>query len=465
MRRPLRAAVYATLSLSLAWPGAGTAYTSRGARSAPVAPMGPALLAGAHAVDVAPPRGVPLAGYGGSARRLLIPDFLNRYPYAFWFKPSTGIHDPIMARALILHSGDHRLLWVAVDLIGVEPEMVSELKGRLAAMGLRYEAVILSASHTHSGPGAFSRSRLFSFIALDSLVPDIRERILNAIVGAARQAESQKVPARIGIGRGEVTGATRSRVGLPLDPDVGVLKVVSVDGRPIALLWNYAIHGTVLRKSTLALSGDVMGAATRQLEQALGIPVLYTNGAVGDVSPALHGWAGLRQIAEGLSREVLTTWRRIPVEPSSRLWAVSERISLPPPRLSVKNCLGRWVPTWLTVGIGWAFPTQAELVAVAVGTSAWVTIPGELQTRLGQAVKAEGRRHFRHAFVVGVSNDYAGYFLTPEEYRRPRYIACASLYGEAGGRVVAERATAMFRRLGDLEGRRDTALRARQWGG
>jgi len=434
MRRTL-AVAFALLAVAL-----------RPAVSEPAAPKAP-LLAGAWAVDVTPPVGVPLAGYGGMGRRLLVPDLLNRYPYAFWFKPSRGVHDPIVARALVLQSGARRVLWVAVDLIGPDPEMVSELKERLAAIGLRYDAVILAASHTHSGPGGFSHSRLFGFLALDSLVPAIRERILRGMTEAAWDADRVKVPARVGVGRGEVRDVIRSRTGLPLDPEIGVLKVVRTDGRPIALIWNYAIHPTLLGKENLLLSGDVTGAVSQELERALSVPALYTNGAVGDVSPALRGWPGVRQTADVLAGEVLTTWRRTPVERESALRAVSDLVHLPPPRLSLRNCLGRWIPSGLTVGMGWGFPSQAEMVGVAVGASAWVTVPGEFQTRLGQAVKAEGRRLFRHAFVVGISNDYAGYFLTPEEYARPSYIACASLYGEASGRLVAERATDILRKL------------------
>lgn len=434
MRRAL-AVAFALLAVAL-----------RPAVSEPAAPKAP-LLAGARAVDVTPPVGVPLAGYGGMGRRLLLPDLLNRYPYAFWFKPSRGVHDPIMARALVLQSGARRVLWIAVDLIGPDPEMVSELRERLAAIGLRYDAVILSASHTHSGPGGFSRSRLFGFLALDSLVPAIRERILRGLTEAARNADRVKAPARVGVGRGEVRDVIRSRTGLPLDPEIGVLKVVRTDGRPIALLWNYAIHGTLLGKENLLLSGDVTGAASQKLEGALSVPALYTNGAIGDVSPALRGWPGVRQTADALAREVIATWRRTPVERESALRAVSDLLHLPPPRLSLRNCLGRWIPSGLTVRMGWGFPSEAEMVGVAVGASAWVTVPGEFQTRLGQAVKAEGRRLFRHAFVVGISNDYAGYFLTPEEYARPSYIACASLYGEAGGRLVAERATDILKKL------------------
>ncbi|MFQ5521895.1 MAG: hypothetical protein ACE5FK_10885, partial [Candidatus Methylomirabilia bacterium] len=133
----------------------------------------------------------------------------------------------------------------------------------------------------------------------------------------------------------------------------------------------------------------------------------------------------------------------------ARLEAIVEPLSLPPPHLTVRNCLGRWVPGWITLGLGWALPEASEMVGVVVGSGAWVTIPGELETRLGRELKIEGRRFFRRTFVVGLANDYVGYFLTRAQYHRIDYIACASLYGETAGEMLVERAKAILRRLGN----------------
>src|SRR5262249_45090518 len=83
--------------------------------------------------------------------------------------------------------------------------------------------------------------------------------------------------------------APRRRGDEPLDPELLGVKVTTADGAPLALVWNYAIHGTTLGPRNLRLSGDVMGEASRRLEAALGAPALFVNGAVGDVSPARHG--------------------------------------------------------------------------------------------------------------------------------------------------------------------------------
>jgi neutral ceramidase len=421
------------------------------APSAPAAP--PVLLAGAASVDVALPDGTPLAGYGGFPRRARVPDVLGWYPHAFWFRPSRGVHDPVKARALALDDGRASLVWLAVDLVGADPSLVAELRARLARAGLGYSAVIVSASHTHSGPGAYAESALFAFVAVDRLSPDVRARILDALERAAREAHAQRAPARIGVGAGEVRGITRSRVQAPLDPTLGVLKVVAAaDGRPIALLWNYAIHGTALGGSNALVSGDLMAEASARIERRLGAPALFVNGAVGDVSPAGRGWSGVMEIGERLAHEALAVWERItpaqPAEADAPLAVAAAAAALPAPAVSLRNCLGRWVPGWLRVGLGSALPRTADLLAVRIGRSAWVTLPGELETRLGRELRAAGAGRFDHVFVAGVSNDYLGYFMGPEAYGRPSYVACASLYGDRGGELIRDAAIALLARLG-----------------
>jgi neutral ceramidase len=420
----------------------------------PAAAASPTLLAGAASVDVAVPEGTPLGGYGGFPRRAWLPDVLRLHPHAFWFRPSRGVHDPVKARALALDDGRNRLAWLAVDLVGTDPSLIAELRDRLARAGLAYSALIVSASHTHSGPGAYAESAVFAFVALDRRSPEVRARILDALERAVREADARRAPARVGAGVGEVSGVARSRLRAPLDPALGVLKVVAADGRPIALLWNYAIHGTALGRDNLLVSGDLMAEASARIERHLGAPALFVNGAVGDVSPAGRGWRGASEIGERLAREALAIWERITPDAEAGLTIAAGRAALPAPTLSARNCLGRWVPGWVRLGLGTALPRSAEMMAVGIGRSGWVTIPGELETRLGLDVKAAGGGRFDHVFVAGVSNDYLGYFLGAEAYARPSYIACASLYGERGGELLRDAAVALLARLGAEAGAR-----------
>jgi neutral ceramidase len=434
--RGIRRAVAASLALALGW------------RATPAlgADRDPALMAGAASVEVMLPPGTPLGGYGGFPRRAWLPDLLGRHPYAFWFRPSTGVHDPIKVRSLLLESGQVRVLWLAVDLVGMDPGLLTELRERLARRGLRYDAVIVSASHTHSGPGAYANSALFAFLAIDRLAPAVRGRLLASLEEAAERAETGKARAQVGSGRAEVKDIARSRVEGPLDPELGVVKITRRDGGPVAVIWNYAIHGTALGRDNFLLSGDLMGEASARIERAIGAPALFVNGAVGDVSPGPRGWRGVKTAGEALAAGTLRAWDAADPEPG-RLGVWTEHVSLPPPTLAVRNCLDGWAPSWMTVGLSETLPSATKVVAVAIGRTAWVTIPGELETRLGLEIKAAGKQLFPHVLIAGVSNDYLGYFLTPAHYRRPSYIACGSLYGERGGEVMRGAATAALKRL------------------
>ncbi|MGH7279391.1 MAG: hypothetical protein ACREJG_11995, partial [Candidatus Rokuibacteriota bacterium] len=102
----------------------------------------------------------------------------------------------------------------------------------------------------------------------------------------------------------------------------------------------------------------------------------------------------------------------------------------------------------LRLALGSAFPDDAELLAVGAGDTAWVTFPGELQSQLGEAIKRAAAPRWPRAFVAGLSNDYLGYFVTAEDYRRVSYVSCSSLYGAGAGEALAAAAADLLRALG-----------------
>ncbi|PYM30114.1 MAG: hypothetical protein DMD80_05385 [Candidatus Rokuibacteriota bacterium] len=440
-----RRALAASVALA-ALAAAGAAAAAPGLAAAQGACPG-CVVAGAGKVPLTVPEGTPLAGYGGFHRRLVVPDVLDRYPHAFWFKPGRAERDPLAARALVLERDGTRVVWVTVDLVAVDRAFTETVATRLARAGARPGALIVSASHTHSGPGAFVESALMGFVAADREDAAVREALVAAVVEAVRRADGGRGPARVALGVAAAPPVVRSRLGGPLDPEVAVLAVRRADGAPVALVWNFAIHGTMLGARNLRLSGDVMGAASEALEHAVHAPALFVNGAVGDVSPARHGSRALGEVASALADAVRVAWERATPVGAGRLVARVVRVDLPAPRLSLRNCLGGWMPAVLTVPLDGALPSETTLTAVALGDTAWVALPGEPATALGLRIKAEARRSFRHAFVAGVSNDYVGYLVTATDYGRPTYVTCSSFYGADTGDRLAERASALLREL------------------
>jgi hypothetical protein len=407
-------------------------------------------VAGAGKAALAVPGGTPLAGYGSLRRRLLLPDVLDRHPHAFWLQPTRGERDPVAARALVLEHDGTRVVWVSVDLVGVDRAFTDAVAGRLGRAGSAETVLIVSASHTHSGPGAFVDSALMGFVALDRQDPAVREALVAAVLEAVRRADAARGPARVAVGTAEAPAVVRSRLGRALDPELLVLAVRRPDGAPVALVWNFAIHGTVLGPANLQLSADVMGAASAALERNLGAPALFVNGAVGDVSPTRHGQSALEEVGAVLAKAARSAWDgATPVAPGP-LRARTARIELPAPRLSLRHCLAGWIPAALRVPLDGAFPTSTTLTAVALGDVAWVALPGEPVTALGLRIKREGRVLFRQVGVAGVSNDYIGYLVTPADWGRSGYVTCASLYAADTGERVVERAVALLRELGTV---------------
>ena len=428
------------LSLLLACVGTTTVATA-GERCADC------VSAGAASGTLRVPPGTPLAGYGAMKRRLLFPDVFGRAPHAFWFKPSTGERDPLVTRALVLEAGGTRLAWVALDLIAVDGSFMRALEARLARAGVPRATLVVSASHTHSGPGAFMDSAVMGFVAVDRLDPEVRDAVVESAVSAIQRAERAKTPALAAAVSVSAPAVTVSRLGRAIDPEIVVLKLTALDGSPRALVWNFAIHGTMLSPANLRLSGDVMGLASARLEQKLGVPTLFVNGAVGDVSPARHGEAAMADTAAALAAAVEDGWSRARPGPVTTLKVAERTVRLPAAAVSLERCLGAWVPGFFAIPLGSAMPRVASLVAAALGETAWVTFPGELQTALGQAIKRDARARFASVVVAGLSNDDLGYFTTGDAARAGSYVACATVYRRTTGRCLAEAAIGLLREL------------------
>jgi hypothetical protein len=161
--------------------------------------------------------------------------------------------------------------------------------------------------------------------------------------------------------------------------------------------------------------------------------------------------------AGALASAVEAGWAQARPAPVASLRVSERTVPLPRPAVSLERCFGSWLPGFFAIPLGSALPREATLVAAALGDTAWVTFPGELQTSLGQTIKQEARRLFASAFVAGLSNDYLGYFTTREDARGAKYVACATLYGPAAGGCLTDAAIDLVRGLrGQRPGARQT---------
>src|ERR1051325_7729604 len=97
------------------------------------AAYGQELRVGAAEVAISPPAGTPMAGYYST-------------------RLSTGVHDDLHAKAIVIASGNQRAALVACDLVGVPPAVVEEARELIrSATGIPGGNVMISATHSHTG--------------------------------------------------------------------------------------------------------------------------------------------------------------------------------------------------------------------------------------------------------------------------------------------------------------------------
>lgn len=226
------------------------------------------LYAGAVEVDITPPVGVPMAGYGARKQK------------------SAGIHDPLYARTLYLRYDNEQLLLITCDLIGVDLNFTTRLRNDITEeLNIPHDHILLSCSHTHSGPQGFLPDEPVHVSLKDEGLVDITQRKL---LGASKWAVSKAEPVALTVGDLQLTGIGKNRndpENGPIDPQLNVLRFDTTSGTPLAVLFNYGCHPTIMGHDNLELTADLPGAARVALKQHYPDCVfIFTNGASGDVS-------------------------------------------------------------------------------------------------------------------------------------------------------------------------------------
>jgi hypothetical protein len=165
--------------------------------------------------------------------------------FAARYRGADGVHDNLYSRALYLEGRGGASLLIANDLLNIPDSLAAEVKKELAArLGLEESRILISATHTHSGPSLPPDiSADVSGAGLGNYSSILLERMLAAALKSVEEARAAKLG--WGVGR-VIVGFNRRSFSGPVDPDVSVLLVKDESGSPVASLVNYACHGVVL---------------------------------------------------------------------------------------------------------------------------------------------------------------------------------------------------------------------------
>ncbi len=390
------------------------------------------VMAGAARVDVTPPAPVMLMGYASRASS----------------GPSTNAAQRLHARALALGEGERTAVVVTVDQCILPGTITGELRRRLREKaGLGSAQVAFTVTHTHSAPcltGAAPNilGRAFTEAeqaGIDAYTGFFVEGVERAVLEALRDRR----PSQVAWGQGRVGFARNRRTaGGPVDHDLPVLRVRSMDGTLRAAWANYACHCTTMGGELNASHGDWAGVAAMDVEaSAPGAVALVSIGCGADANPEPRGSVAL---AERHGRELAAEMRRLMALPMTPLGAVDaatmETVELPfrghftreewERRAAAPGIVGHHARRWLgRIGRGevpaptlpypvqtWAFSTN--LAVVFLGGEVVVDYALRLKREL------DGRR----LWVTAYANDVPGYIPSRRILAEGGYEAETSLW-------------------------------------
>jgi len=217
-------------------------------------------------------------------------------------RQSAGVHDHIFHRIVAMDDGKTQFFLISTDICLYSPSVYDEIaKDLREKMGIDRLQVWWSATHTHSAPevGPPGLGALFLKGRYDhDHNTEYTAQVIKQLLEGVKESREKLAPARLTVGWGYANASINRRarnedgpafLGLnpdgPVDHQIGLIRLEKADGTPLALVANYAMHGTVLGGQNTLITGDAPGVVAEYVEAKLGAPMLYINGAAGNQAP------------------------------------------------------------------------------------------------------------------------------------------------------------------------------------
>ena len=409
---------------------------------------------------------------------------------------STGVHDDLYARSLVIESADGTsVVLMTLALCNLRVEYMEQIRSGVSEKtGIPEENIIISCTHTHSGPYVRRAGE------------EYQSFLIERSVASAADAWNNRVPARIGVGSTRVMGLGMNdrrmlHGGLHPDPEVGIIKVEDANGKLMGVAFNYGCHPSTLDLHNLKFTEDWPYYSITGLKESLGedIWVAYYQSAQGDVkvgytaelSAVGADMGGIRSFwyAEYKGRlivdPVLTVLDSIATSGNPEIEVTMHTIDLPLREcypVTVEEALrnqkkaneklaemekkadsiGKRVLDSYRVDVFIAdqmvgtarwienHPNPEPLSgvwqqAVRIGDVVFVTFPNEVFTEIGKAVKEQSP--FKKTFILGLASGHGGYIPTKEEYLEGGYAVNGTRFSPECEQVLIDSSRELINRL------------------
>lgn len=444
-----------------------------------------------------------------------------------------GLHSRLWARAFIIADPktEKSIVFVSADL-GMVFQSVKQgvVQALSQKFGQRYndKNIMLSATHTHAGPGGYAFHTLFNF-TIRGFYRDNYNTIVNGIVQAIERAHNNLEPGNILIKEDLLTGTSinrskaayqenpvqeREQYDFDTDKSFVLIKLLGKNNQPIGLINWHAVHGVSMSNENTLISGDNKGYAAYLFEKDMDSNYLaektfvaaFAQANEGDASPNITGYHpdGLCDQINCLDAKHTFSIGKLQYQKAKQLFETTKTnigqgvdfrhqyIDMSNTEVQSQFADGKIQKT-CPAALGYAFgagtsdgpgmdkifhqgqvkgdalvnllrniiasPTKEMeqcqapkpiLLAVGLNKPAWVPhnmpvqifkigrliiagVPGEFTTMAGRRVKALLKEKFAdsvdHVVVAGLSNSYAGYVTTHEEYLHQNYEGGFTVFG------------------------------------
>ena len=206
---------------------------------------------------------------------------------------STGVHDPLCARAFVLDDGSNAVAVVSLDITITSFEFTDSIRDIIQER-TGIEHLLINSTHTHSAPRMEWKG--LQDTAVEAIVEAYEGRFSVTLCAG-------RAPVQIGYNRRVTDEEGQVSMGINKEgiivPWVNVLVARRVDRDeetpPLAVLFEHAAHPVIVHETSSLLSGDFCGHAVSRIRNILGsdtVPIFLQGcGANVNAHPLASGHA------------------------------------------------------------------------------------------------------------------------------------------------------------------------------
>jgi len=400
---------------------------------------------------------------------------------------STGIHDDLHARSIIVEGNDGTTIVMMTVAVVNMSEIIMDMirNGVQKQTGIPFKNIAISSTHTHSGPVIGSPDSTYA------------QFFIRRCVESAVQAWKSRGSGRIGFGSTEIFGlAYNDRQmnygGMPADPQAAVIKIEDAKGNLKGLFFNFGCHPSALDLHNLLFTEDWPFFSIKGIKQQVGSKVIvgFFQSAQGDskvgyqaeLSAVGADMYGIRTFEYAEKKGKIMTDAVLKLLPLIKTsgdllvrasydhfdfptrttypyshtealqWQKEARQKLAEKEKQLGTKIGPRTLDTYKVDLWLAnqavtksqliesnpnpAPTRMPMQAIRLGNTVFVTFPNEVFTEIGLKVKKQSL--FKNTFILGVAGGFRFYIPTAAEYLEQGYAVNGSPFAPECEQVIIE---------------------------